>query len=122
MGLHTKGSGHGADKLLQARTVEGRLGPENQPIHPNGSIALHGCQVDIIAGRGDADFELAFDLDLHDAPMRRDVLRDMSAQRFIFNQELATLLRAGLPLVQSLEILRRRVPNPIFKVALDDVY
>ena len=30
----------------------------------------------------------------------------------VFNQELATLLRAGLPLVQSLEILRRRVPNP----------
>jgi len=40
----------------------------------------------------------------------------------VFNQELATLLRAGLPLVQSLEILRRRVPNPVFKVALDDVY
>ena len=40
----------------------------------------------------------------------------------VFNQELATLLRAGLPLVQSLEILRRRVPNPLFKVALDDVY
>jgi len=44
------------------------------------------------------------------------------AEFLVFNQELATLLRAGLPLVQSLEILRRRVPNPIFKVALDDVY
>ena len=40
----------------------------------------------------------------------------------VFNQELATLLRAGLPLVQSLEILRRRIPNPVFKMALDDVY
>ena len=40
----------------------------------------------------------------------------------IFNQELATLLKAGLPLVQSLDILRRRVPNPVFKRALDDVY
>jgi len=40
----------------------------------------------------------------------------------VFNQELATLLRAGLPLVQSLEILRRRVPNPVFKMALDDIY
>ncbi len=44
------------------------------------------------------------------------------AEFLVFNQELATLLRAGLPLVQSLEILRRRVPNPVFKVALDDVY
>ena len=40
----------------------------------------------------------------------------------VFNQELATLLRAGLPLVQSLDILRRRAPNPIFKAALDDIY
>src|SRR6476660_5382833 len=40
----------------------------------------------------------------------------------VFNQELATLLRAGLPLVQSLDILRKRVPNPTFKVALDDIY
>jgi type IV pilus assembly protein PilC len=40
----------------------------------------------------------------------------------IFNQELATLLKAGLPLVQSLDILRKRVPNPTLRVALDDVY
>lgn len=40
----------------------------------------------------------------------------------IFNQEMATLLRAGLPLVQSLDILRRRVPNPTFKRVLDDVH
>jgi type IV pilus assembly protein PilC len=35
---------------------------------------------------------------------------------------MAALLKAGLPLVQSLEILRRRVMNPTFKAALDDVY
>ena len=52
-------------------------------------------------------------------PRRRKV---PMAEFLVFNQELATLLRAGLPLVQSLEILRRRVPNPVFKVALDDVY
>src|ERR687896_1553800 len=40
----------------------------------------------------------------------------------IFNQELATLLKAGLPLVQSLDILRRSVPNRTFKAVLDDVY
>jgi len=40
----------------------------------------------------------------------------------VFNQELATLLKAGMPLVQSLDILRRRVNNPVFKSVLDDVY
>ena len=40
----------------------------------------------------------------------------------VFNQELATLLKAGMPLVQSLDILRRRVSNPLFKAVLDDVY
>ena len=40
----------------------------------------------------------------------------------VFNQELATLLKAGMPLVQSLDILRRRVSNPFFKSVLDDVY
>ena len=40
----------------------------------------------------------------------------------VFNQELATLLKAGMPLVQSLDILRRRVTNPLFKSVLDDVY
>jgi type IV pilus assembly protein PilC len=40
----------------------------------------------------------------------------------VFNQELATLLKAGMPLVQSLDILRRRVNNPLFKSVLDDVY
>ncbi len=39
----------------------------------------------------------------------------------VFNQELATLLKAGMPLVQSLDILRRRVANPLFKSVLDDV-
>jgi type IV pilus assembly protein PilC len=45
-----------------------------------------------------------------------------TSEFLVFNQELATLLKAGLPLVQSLDILRKRVPNPTFKVALDDIY
>lgn len=45
-----------------------------------------------------------------------------STEFLIFNQEMATLLRAGLPLVQSLDILRRRVPNPSLKAVLNDVY
>ena len=40
----------------------------------------------------------------------------------VFNQELATLLKAGMPLVQSLDILRTRLTNPLFKQVLDDVY
>lgn len=40
----------------------------------------------------------------------------------VFNQELATLLKAGMPLVQSLDILRARLSNPLFKLVLDDVY
>ena len=40
----------------------------------------------------------------------------------VFNQELATLLKAGLPLVESLDILRRRVDNPPLRAMLDDVH
>jgi type IV pilus assembly protein PilC len=40
----------------------------------------------------------------------------------VFNQELATLLKAGMPLVQSLDILRSRMSNPVFKSVLDDVH
>ncbi len=40
----------------------------------------------------------------------------------VFNQELATLLKAGMPLVQSLDILRRRAEHPLFRSVLEDVY
>ena len=44
-------------------------------------------------------------------------------QEFLmFNQELATLLKAGMPLVQSLDILRQRVKNATFKAVLDGVH
>jgi type IV pilus assembly protein PilC len=52
-------------------------------------------------------------------PRRRKV---PSREFLVFNQELATLLKAGMPLVQSLDILRQRLTNPTFKVVLDDVY
>ena len=52
-------------------------------------------------------------------PQRRRV----KSQEFaVFNQELATLLDAGMPLVQSLDILRERVESPVLKSVLDDVY
>jgi type IV pilus assembly protein PilC len=49
--------------------------------------------------------------------------RSIPARDFlVFNQELATLLKAGMPLVQSLDILRTRLSHPLFKAVLDDVY
>ena len=49
--------------------------------------------------------------------------RRVSRQEFlVFNQELATLLKAGMPLVQSLDILRERVSNATFKAVLDGVH
>jgi len=40
----------------------------------------------------------------------------------IFNQEFATLLKAGMPLVQSINLLRHQVVNPLFRQVLDDVH
>lgn len=39
-----------------------------------------------------------------------------------FNQELATLLKAGMPLVQSLDLLRSGIGDPLFRAVLDSVY
>jgi len=49
--------------------------------------------------------------------------RGIATREFlVFNQELATLLKAGMPLVQSLDLLKRRVESPTFKAVLDQVY
>jgi type IV pilus assembly protein PilC len=40
----------------------------------------------------------------------------------VFNQELATLLKAGMPLVQSLDLLRQRVSSPTLRRVLNDVH
>jgi type IV pilus assembly protein PilC len=45
-----------------------------------------------------------------------------TAEFLVFNQELATLLKAGMPLVQSLDLLRQRVQTPAFRLVLDDVH
>jgi len=45
-----------------------------------------------------------------------------SAKDFlIFNQEFATLIKAGLPIVQSLEILQKRTEKPGFHAALTGI-
>jgi type IV pilus assembly protein PilC len=45
-----------------------------------------------------------------------------SREFLVFNQELATLLKAGMPLVQSLDLLKRRVDSPVFRSVLNDVH
>ena len=53
-------------------------------------------------------------------PLRR---RKVSHHEFlVFNQEFATLLKAGMPLVQSIDLLRRQIANPVFRGVLDDVH
>jgi type IV pilus assembly protein PilC len=55
--------------------------------------------------------------------MRLPQRHKVNAREFlVFNQELATLLKAGMPLVQSLELLKRRVDSPVFRGVLDDVH
>jgi type IV pilus assembly protein PilC len=52
-------------------------------------------------------------------PQRRGVnMREF----LVFNQELATLLKAGMPLVQSLDLLKSRVTSPTFRTVLNDVH
>jgi type IV pilus assembly protein PilC len=49
--------------------------------------------------------------------------RRLPAREFLeFNQELATLLKAGMPLVQSLDLLRSGVVDPVFRPVLDAVH
>ena len=39
-----------------------------------------------------------------------------------FNQELATLIKAGMPLVQSIDLLRSGMTDPVFKPVLDAIH
>ena len=52
-------------------------------------------------------------------PTRRKIARH---EFLVFNQEFATLLKAGMPLVQSIDLLRHQIVNPVFRGVLDDVY
>jgi type IV pilus assembly protein PilC len=49
--------------------------------------------------------------------------RALPAREFLeFNQQLATLLKAGMPLVQSLDLLRRGGIDPVLRPVLDAVH
>lgn len=48
--------------------------------------------------------------------------RRIPVQRFlVFNQELAALLAAGLPLLQALELMLERMREPLFREVLSDI-
>jgi type IV pilus assembly protein PilC len=51
-------------------------------------------------------------------PRRRKIRQD---QFVIFNQQFVTLIHAGLPIIQSLELLMKRQRNPFFRTVLQDV-
>jgi type IV pilus assembly protein PilC len=51
-------------------------------------------------------------------PRRRKVKQD---QFVVFNQQFVTLIHAGLPIIQSLELLMKRQRNPFFRTILQDV-
>jgi type IV pilus assembly protein PilC len=51
-------------------------------------------------------------------PRRRKIKQD---QFVIFNQQFVTLIHAGLPIIQSLELLMKRQRNPYFRTILHDV-
>lgn len=51
-------------------------------------------------------------------PSRRKVKQD---QFLIFNQQFVTLIHAGLPIIQSLELLLKRQRNPFFRSILQNV-
>src|SRR5271165_1367278 len=58
---------------------------------------------------------LASDIGL---PRRRKIKQD---QFVIFNQQFVTLIHAGLPIIQSLELLMKRQRNPFFRTVLHSV-
>ncbi len=51
-------------------------------------------------------------------PQRRKIKQD---QFVIFNQQFVTLIHAGLPIIQSLELLMKRQRNPYFRTVLHSV-
>jgi type IV pilus assembly protein PilC len=50
---------------------------------------------------------------------RKKILK--ADQFVIFNQQFLTLIKAGLPILKSLNILSKRQKNPRFKAILDNV-
>lgn len=64
-------------------------------------------------------FSVRRGLGLRDLGLRRP--RVSTERLLLFSQELAALLKAGLPLLQSLEIMLERQQDPVFKRSLETI-
>jgi type IV pilus assembly protein PilC len=92
--------------------VEGVYAAENEARlrHELEERGMHVLSLRPRGGVGGWSFEL---------PRRRK----LPAREFLeFNQQLATLLKAGMPLVQSLDLLRNSVTDPVLRPVLDAVH
>jgi type IV pilus assembly protein PilC len=53
---------------------------------------------------------------------KRDQTRDIKTEDFIvFNQQFAALIKAGLPILRSLDLLKSQIKNPILQRHISDV-
>ncbi|HZP25307.1 MAG TPA: type II secretion system F family protein, partial [Terriglobales bacterium] len=75
-------------------------------------FAQQGYFVYSIKGKGLLSADIAL-------PQRRNVRQDTFV---IFNQQFVTLIHAGLPIIQSLELLIKRQRNPFFRSVLQNVH
>ena len=86
-----------ADSEAQLRRELEEKGLFVLSLQRRGMLPAFGCREDAAGGYADRSF-------------------------LVFNQELATLLKAGMPLVQSLDILRQRVAEPDLQGRAGRVY
>src|SRR2546426_7473710 len=77
-------------------------------------LEREGFRVFSIASTGSVNIRRAFGGEQH--------VRKIKTEDFLlFNQQLSALLRAGLPILQAIDILRKRVPNDQLRLILEDV-
>ncbi|HVF91727.1 MAG TPA: type II secretion system F family protein, partial [Blastocatellia bacterium] len=73
-----------------------------------------GFRVFAVSSNGSAGIRASFGGESH--------ARKIKVEDFLlFNQQLSALLRAGLPILQAIGILRKRVANERLRIVLEDV-
>ncbi|HUO86267.1 MAG TPA: type II secretion system F family protein, partial [Thermoanaerobaculia bacterium] len=105
------------DFLARIGTAEGRVlertfvAPDEATLRSD--LEKQGHHVFAVKPKGFAGLAL---------PRLADRRRVLTPQEFlIFNQELAALLRAGLPLLQGLDLMLERLEKPRFREVLTDI-
>jgi len=77
-------------------------------------LEREGFRVFSIAAAGTINIRRAFGRDQH-------VKKIKTEDFLLFNQQMSALLRAGLPILQAIGILRKRVSNEHLRLILEDV-